>query len=239
LGKSSPCVWPTPLRAVSWNINRGLQLDGVIDFLRASGADLILLQETEVSRIIPGEPNQSCLAWANDFVPPAAGERSCSQVAQSVDVLAPRWYIPRLACLQRRLGGRMALICEITLGARTLLTYDVHLESRGSDELRIHQLAEILADIGRQPADTPVLMAGDFNFDLFRGPAVSLLAGAQMNHAFASFNGRRTVMKSRRAKPAAIDWMLTRGPLSARRPAIRESIAASDHFPLSLELYRE
>src|SRR3954468_5977264 len=41
--------WPETLRVVSWNVNRGLQLNGIIDFLQSSSADLILLQETDVN----------------------------------------------------------------------------------------------------------------------------------------------------------------------------------------------
>ena len=267
LSQPSPCVWPTTLRAVSWNINRGLQLGGVIDFLRASRADLILLQETDVNarrtgrRNIPREIAKALrmhyifgrefeeLSQGTQTNPAWHGQTTLSRLPLSnARILRfhhqsmfwhPRWYIPRWPFLQRRLGARMALICEVTLGAGRLLTYNVHLESRGSDEFRIRQLSEILADIEQQPADTPVLMAGDFNFNLVRGPAVSLLAGARMNHPFASFDGSRTVLRARRAKPAAIDWMLTRGALSARHASIRDSIAASDHLPLSLELCLE
>src|SRR5215469_1036870 len=39
---------PNGLRVVSWNINRGLQLNAVIDFLAGSSADLILLQEADI-----------------------------------------------------------------------------------------------------------------------------------------------------------------------------------------------
>jgi endonuclease/exonuclease/phosphatase family metal-dependent hydrolase len=130
----------------------------------------------------------------------------------------------------------MALICEMALGARTLLIYNLHLESRGNDELRVRQFSEILTDFGRRPVEMPVLIAGDFNFDLSRGPAVSLMAGTGIHNPFASPSARRTVANSTHGKPATIDWMLTRGALAARHPAIYESIAASDHFPLSLEL---
>jgi endonuclease/exonuclease/phosphatase family metal-dependent hydrolase len=264
VSQPSPCLWPTPVRVVSWNVNRGLRLDGVIDFLRASRADLILLQETDVNarrtsrRNIPREIAQALrmdyvfgrefqeLSQGSQSNPAWHGQTTLSRLPLSNARIfgfhnqsmfwRPRRYIPPLPCLQRRRGARMALICEIALGAGTLLTYNVHLESRGSDELRIRQMSEILADIGQQPANTPVLLAGDFNFDLFREPAVSLIAAAEMNHPFALLHGRRTVLRTRRAKPAAIDWMLTRGALSARRPAIHESTAASDHFPLSLEL---
>ena len=131
----------------------------------------------------------------------------------------------------------MALISEVTVGGRTLVLYNVHLESRGADELRIRQLAEILTDIRQHSPESPVLLAGDFNFDLSRGPAVPLMAGGGVNNSFASLAGRRTILKNRRGKPATIDWMLERGTLAGRHPAIHESTAASDHFPLSLELH--
>ena len=131
----------------------------------------------------------------------------------------------------------MALISEITVGARTLVLYNVHLESRGRDALRMRQLSEILADIRQHPPESPLLLAGDFNFDLSRGPAAPLLANIRVDNPFTSLAGRRTVLKNRHRKPVAIDWMLTRGMLEGRHPAIHESVAASDHFPLSLEFH--
>jgi endonuclease/exonuclease/phosphatase family metal-dependent hydrolase len=57
-----------------------------------------------------------------------------------------------------------------------------------------------------------------------------------MDNCFASLGGCGTVLKAGHGKPEAIDWMLTRGALAASHPGIHESITASDHFPLSLEL---
>jgi endonuclease/exonuclease/phosphatase family metal-dependent hydrolase len=114
------------------------------------------------------------------------------------------------------------------------VVYDLHLESGGNDELRMGQLSELLTKIGQSPADAPVLLAGDFNFDLSRGPATTLITGMRIDNQFASLGGRRTVPDHARA--AAIDWTLTRGALSARDPEIHDSVTASDHFPLSLEL---
>ena len=259
-----PRVWPEAIRVLSWNINRGVQLNGIIDFLASSHADLILLQETDVNarrtgcRNIGREIAQALgmnyifgrefeeLAQGSPTNPAYHGQTTLSRLPLSHPRLErfrdqskfwrPRWFIPRLPFLQRRLGARMALICEITVECRTLVIYNVHLESRGSDELRIRQLSEILTDIGQHPAEMAVLVGGDFNFDLSRGPAVPRMAGMSINNPFAPFAGRSTILRSRDRKPAAIDWVLTRGALDACRPAIHESIAASDHFPLSLEL---
>jgi endonuclease/exonuclease/phosphatase family metal-dependent hydrolase len=148
----------------------------------------------------------------------------------------PRWFIPPLPSLQRRLGGRMALVCEIRHEDRTLAIYNMHLESRGSDELRIRQLSQILTHVGQRSAKMPSLIAGDFNFDLSRGPATSLIAESAIDSPFASLGGRSTILKSRKGRPAEIDWMFTRGTVATSHPVIHDSIVASDHFPLSLEL---
>ena len=257
-----PREWPDTLRVVSWNVNRGLQLDGVIEFLQSSSAEVILLQETDVNarrtrrRNIPREVARALrmnyvfgrefeeLAQGTEASPAYHGQTTLSRLPLSNPRILrfrgqstfwrPHWFIPPLQSLQRRLGGRMALICEITLHRRTLVLYNVHLESRGNDELRIGQLSEMLAEIGKNPAGAPVLVAGDFNFDLSRESAATLIAGMGMDNQFASFGGRRTVPNH--ARPAAIDWILTRGARSASDPEIHDSVTASDHFPLSLEL---
>ena len=259
-----PRVWPETIRVVSWNINRGLQLSGIISFLGASSADLILLQETDINARRTGHrdiPRKIAQALRMDYIfgrefeelaqgsrtnPAYHGQTTLSRLPlangrmlrfrEQSTFWRPRWFVPPLQCLQRRLGGRMALICEITVAGRTLVLCNVHLESRGSDELRIRQLSDILADIGQHRAEMPVLVSGDFNIDLSRGHAASLIASTGIDNPFTKFGGRRTVPESRHGKPAAIDWMLTRGAVSACHPAIHESIAASDHFPLSLEL---
>ena len=48
---TSPLVPDVPqaIRVVSWNINRGLQLDEILEFLSRTTADLILLQEADVN----------------------------------------------------------------------------------------------------------------------------------------------------------------------------------------------
>ena len=257
-----PREWPETLRLVSWNVNRGLQLNGIIEFLQSSSADLILLQETDVNarrtrhRNIPREIARALrmnyifgrefeeLAQGTEDSPAYHGQTTLSRLPLSHPCILrfrdqstfwrPRWFIPPLQSFQRRQGGRMALICEITIQGQTLVLYNVHLESRGNDELRIGQLSEMLTEIRKNPAETPILVAGDFNFDLSRGPATTLIAGMRIDNRFASFEGRRTVPNH--AKPAAIDWILTRGALSASDPEIHESVTASDHFPLSLEL---
>jgi endonuclease/exonuclease/phosphatase family metal-dependent hydrolase len=264
LSGPSLTAWPETIRAVTWNINRGLQLDRVIDFLASSCADLILLQETDVNarrtehRNVPREIAQALrmnyifgrefeeLAQGSPTNPAHHGQTTLSRLPLSnARILRfleqstfwqPRWYIPPLPSLQRRRGGRMALICEISIKGKIVVVYNAHLESRGNAQIRMGQLSEILADIQQYPAASPVVVVGDFNFDLSCGPASSLIARSGLTNPFASFAGLSTVLKSRNGKPSAIDWMLTRGALTAHHAELYKSVAASDHFPLSLDL---
>jgi len=52
-GKFAPLrlvMWPpSSLRIVDWNINRGQQLPGIIDFLSGTNADILILQEVDIN----------------------------------------------------------------------------------------------------------------------------------------------------------------------------------------------
>jgi endonuclease/exonuclease/phosphatase family metal-dependent hydrolase len=258
---------PKSLRVVSWNINRGLQLNGVIDFLAGSAADLILLQETDINARrtrcgnIPCEIAQALqmnyafgrefeeLGQGNANSPAHHGQATLSRLpivdprilkfhSQSA-FWRPRWFIPPLELFQRRLGARMMLICEISIQGRTLLVYNAHLESRGSDELRANQFGEILGEVGRKPPEMDVLVAGDFNFDISREPFASLIANSELNSPLIQLGGRPTA-RSRDGREAAIDWTLTGKRLVISKLQIHDAIDASDHYPVSFQIeFRE
>ena len=82
--------------------------------------------------------------------------------AQS-DFWKPRKWVPNSALFQRRLGGRIAIVNELEFGGRTLVVYNAHLESRSRGKIQDLQIDEILADAAKYPADTPIILAGDFN----------------------------------------------------------------------------
>jgi endonuclease/exonuclease/phosphatase family metal-dependent hydrolase len=51
---------------------------------------------------------------------------------------------PRVEAFQERLGGRIALVTDINVAGSKLLIYNLHLESRPNDELRLAQIKEVL-----------------------------------------------------------------------------------------------
>ena len=148
----------------------------------------------------------------------------------------PRWFLPGIAPFQERIGGRLALVSDVNIAGRTIATYNLHLESKGNDALRYSQLEEALHDARRYDWDTPILLAGDFNLDLSRGPAAASISRAQFQDAFANQQAPTTPSRSLLHHGRLIDWMFARGPIRVRQPQVHRSISASDHYPLSLSL---
>lgn len=253
----------TSILVVSWNIDRGAKLQGVVDFLAEARADLVLLQEADVNarrtgnRHVARELSRSLglnYAFAPEFQELAQG-RGPSPAYHGQATLSPwplsnsrtlrfqrqsrfwqpRWFLPKIALLQRRIGGRIALVSEVNIGGHKLLTYNIHLESRGSDQLRCSQLEECLADVGRYSPHVPIILAGDFNMNVLRSDALHAIRRARF---FCVPSEATTTkprwFKNRIAKP--IDWILARGPVHAANLRVHNSVSASDHYPISLDL---
>lgn len=128
----------------------------------------------------------------------------------------------------------MALFTQVFMPGRSLATYNLHLESRGSDDIRYSQLQEFLRDAKRHSPDVPVLAAGDFNFDLSHGEAAAALANLGFVNPFATLQEVTTLSHLVPARDRIIDWILPRGPLTVANPQVHSSVVASDHYPLSL-----
>ena len=253
---------PDVLRVVSWNIARGSKLNAIIEFLVSADADIVFLQEADrhvrrtnywnIAREI-AQKLKVHYAFGCEFEELAQGSRSspayhgqatfsrwplsdCSilRFQKQSNFWRPRWFIPSLVPLQRRLGGRMALLNNIFIRGRSLALYNLHCESRGGDELRYSQLHEFLQHAKRCSLDVPVLAAGDFNFDLSQDQAVAAIEHAGFLSPFAKLRHPTTISRSFSARDRVIDWILLRGPLVGTNPQVHSSVGVSDHYPLSL-----
>jgi endonuclease/exonuclease/phosphatase family metal-dependent hydrolase len=257
-------LWPPDsVGVVSWNIDRGLQLRRVIEFLESAQADIILLQEadlnarrthhiniareiaqklemnyvfgrefqelTQGSKASPAYHGQATLSrW------PLSNSRVIRFQKQS-HFWRPHWFLPEIAPFQERLGGRLTLVSQASIAGKTIVTYNLHLESKGDDQLRCSQLDEALNDAGRYNWNTSILLTGDFNLDVSRGPAATAISRGQFRDAFANQHAP-TTPGSFLEHGRIIDWIFTRGPIRAGRPQIHRSVSASDHYPLSINL---
>lgn len=248
-------------RVVSWNIDRGSCFDEIIDFLACTDADLILLQECDLnvlrsgSRNVPREIAQSLnmnYVFGIEFVELSQGQSALHGQATLARKLIsnprvlrfkdqsnfwkPRWFLPNLPRLQRRLGGRMALVSEITVDQRVLAVYNLHLESRCGDDLRARQMREVIEDSRRYGSNGPVLIAGDFNCEATQDPVSAVIHNEQFRNPFAGKCLESTTRHQRLRPSRVIDWMLYRGPFRTQFATVHASTSGSDHFPLSLTL---
>jgi endonuclease/exonuclease/phosphatase family metal-dependent hydrolase len=250
---------PGFVRVLTWNIERGVRFGSILAFLRKCEADLILLQETDLHarrsayRDVARELAQSlCLNYVFGLqfqeLSSPHGKRPAYQGLATLSpwpisngrvirfrrqskFWLPRPYIPQMEIFQRRLGGRIALVCEVAVGSHRLSTWNVHLESRGADTLRIEQLRETLADANRYKDMVPSVIGGDFNLVASEGMAAAVLNEAGFHDAVGSRSPT-----TRGARPRRIDGLFVRGGTSAGG-AVHTSVAGSDHFPVSTRIY--
>ena len=254
---------PASIRVVDWNIDRGLRLSGVIDFLASARADIILLQESDLNARrthylnIAKEISQKLemnYVFGREFQELTQGSRASpayhGQATLSRWPLSnprilrfqkqshfwrPHWFVPEIEPFQERLGGRMALVTEANVAGTAVTTYNLHLESKGDNRLRCSQLAEALDDARRYDSNAPIILAGDFNLDASEEVPAGILHRAQFRDAFLNQHAR-TTPNSFLEHGRIIDWIFARGPLRSSQPQVHRSITASDHYPLSLKL---
>ena len=267
-GSFAPSRWllspPSALRMVNWNINRGMKLQGIVEFLATADADLILLQEADlnarrthrlnIAREIAKSLKMN-YAFAREFQeltqgsaasPAFHGQATLSRwpllnpriirFQRQSRFWDPHWFLPEIEPFQERIGGRLALVSEIQIAEQALISCNLHLESRGNDELRCSQLRETFDDVGRYRFDVPVVLAGDLNLEVTGTPALDLFASARFVDAFQNGHSATTPTHSVFQRPKVIDWVFSRGPIHPISSRVHSSISASDHYPLSVVL---
>ncbi len=254
---------PDSIRVVNWNINRGLRLQKVIEFLASAKADVFLLQESDLNarrthhlnvakeiaqklqmNYVFGREFQE-LTQGSHASPAYHGQATLSRwplsnsrilrFRKQSNFWRPHWFLPEIEPFQERIGGRLALVCETVIAGKKVVTYNLHLESKGDVALRCSQLHETLEDARRYDISTPIVLAGDLNLDVSREPASTAIIQTQFLDAFANQHVP-TTPGSFLEPGRTIDWIFTRGPIRASQPQVGRSVSASDHYPLSITL---
>jgi endonuclease/exonuclease/phosphatase family metal-dependent hydrolase len=258
-------LWPpSSLRVVDWNIDRGQQLQGVTDFLASTDADILILQEVDLHAKRTHRLNiseeiarklQMNYVFGREFQELVQGSKSdpayhgqailakwpiskprVIRFARQSNFWQPHWFLPRIEPFQERLGGRIALVADINVAGSKLSIYNLHLESKGDDQLRLAQVQEVLSDASRQDQERPTIIAGDFNLDASKDSAASAFSAAGFQDAL---DGPRTTTRPARRllEPGKrIDWAFIRGPVRAGSGRVHNQVRASDHYPISFTL---
>jgi endonuclease/exonuclease/phosphatase family metal-dependent hydrolase len=248
------------IRIVSWNIERGLQYPKILEFLRAIEADLILLQEVDLNarrthfcdiaselahalnmNFVFGKEFQELSEGSQSF-PAFQGQATLSpwplakgkviEFRDQSNFWRPRWYVPELGVFQRRNGGRIALVAEASVYGRRLVAYNLHLESRGDDALRVRQLAEVLADCRRYINRPVFVIGGDFNLVAGGGDAAKLLREMGFYDAVRLEGRPTTPVHGLTHHARAIDWIFVSENLNSQG-RVHDDVHGSDHYPVS------
>jgi endonuclease/exonuclease/phosphatase family metal-dependent hydrolase len=246
---------PESLHIVDWNVDRGTRLDQVAKTLEQDQPDLCLLQEVDLSARRSGNVNVAeqlakrlkmryafGLAWqelsqGDRERPSYQGQAILTRLPiRNTRVIRfetqsgfwrPRSYVPNMPLFQRRLGGRIAIVTELDYGGRTLVVYNLHLESRSFGHIQDAQMDEILADAKRYPESTPIILAGDFNTKYNAGSLGAKLRAEGWRSALGSHAPRtHKIMFS-------LDWMMAKGPLRIEQGKVEHGAGGSDHLPIS------
>src|SRR5262249_50693602 len=158
------CRWqfwrPLTIRVINWNIDRGLRLPEITDFLASQRPDLLTLQEVDLNakrthfqnvaeeiarklgmNYVFGREFQE-LTQGSRTSPAYHGQATLSRwrlnnahvirFRSQSGFWRPRWFLPRTEPFQERLGGRIALVTEVDILGSAFTVYNLHLESRGN-----------------------------------------------------------------------------------------------------------
>ena len=258
-------AWPrSSLRVVDWNIDRGLKLSAIIEFLADTNADVFILQEVDINAHRTHRLNiareiarklRLNYVFGREFVeltqgtktsPAYHGQATLSRwkisnprvirFQRQSDFWKPRWFKPKLQTFQERLGGRVALVTEIKIAEASTLCYNLHLESRSNDELRGAQLNEVLEDSAKYDSACLVILAGDLNLNASTPGIAGALARAGFRDAVPTARLATTPARHLLEAGRHIDWAFIRSSVEACAGKVHRSVAASDHYPISFEL---
>ena len=249
------------MRVVSWNIDRGTQLNTVSEELQKQPADLDLFQEVDWNAArsgqtdIGGELGRRLglnMAYAIEFEelsqergkPAYIGQATLSRFPirrsrvlrfeRQSGFWKPHSWIPsNMPLMQRRLGSRIALVTDLDWNGQLLVVYNAHLESRSMGLIQAAQLDEMLADLKTYPPGTAAIIGGDLNSKYFP----SIFLHKLEREGFHSALGES--IQRTHAIAMALDWIFVRGPFEWTGGSVRRDFKGSDHYPIFATLSRK
>jgi endonuclease/exonuclease/phosphatase family metal-dependent hydrolase len=244
---------------LDWNIDRGKSLGDIEGQMRQLEPALCIFQEVDLDARRSGgidvakklaEEFQMNYVFAPEFEELSQGTPECpayhgQALLTKLPIRSARmlrfvhqsgFWKPRrllkssMPLWQRREGGRIALIAELDNGGKPLVVYNLHLESRGNDHLRLLQLEEVLDDAQRYPPETSVIIAGDLNSKTAHSALMPRLRQAGYRSAFGDRRIRTHLIIG------ALDWVFMRGPIQSQSADVLRGIDGSDHFPITVNV---
>lgn len=246
------------MRVMTWNIDRGKQLDTITSELERDPASLYLMQEVDWNAVRSGNVDVAVelakrlhlnFAYGIEFEELSQERGGHAFIGQATLSRLPirksrilrfreqsgfwkphSWMPSSIPLMQRRLGSRIALVTEFKWRDRLLVVYNAHLESRSLGRIQAQQLDEILADLKQYPRDTDVIVGGDLNTKY----SASSILHKMEREGFHSVTGER--IERTHVIAMALDWIFIRGGLKIQNGGVRRDFKGSDHYPVYAEL---
>jgi len=141
-----------------------------------------------------------------------------------------------MSLFQERLGGRIALVTEVQVQRQRLCVFNLHLESRGDEDLRLAQLEEAIGSAATQARELPTLLAGDLNFDVSHAAPAWALNHVGFRNALGLPSPHTTTPRGLFRQRRKIDWVYVSGRVEPINGRVHDTIDASDHYPISFTL---
>src|SRR5215472_3663514 len=232
------------IRVVDWNIDRGLQLRSIIDFLGDTNADIFLLQEVDINARRTHRVNiaqeiarklRLNYVFGREFVELTQGSKASPawhgqatlsrwQISnprvihfqRQSNFWKPRWFLPQVEPFQERLGGRIALTAKTEITGVSVVSYNLHLESRANDALRLSQLEEAVHDAAAFDSTQPLILAGDLNLNASKLGVTDVLRRAGFRDAAPTTLVPTTPPRHFLEGGRHIDWAFVRGPIKVK-----------------------
>ena len=257
-GESHPKLHSFPI--MTWNIDHGSDLEKLADAMAQNPAAICLLQEVDLNakrsgqRDVAGELAQRLHmngSFGIEFEELSQEQNSPAYIGQATLTQLPvrnsrvlrferqsgfwkphSWIPSGAALMQRRRGGRMALVSELEFNGRLLVVYNAHLESRSAGFIQDRQLDEMLEDAKRYPSGAAIILGGDLNTKYL--PSVFLHKLERED--FRSATGER--IERSHTIAMALDWIFVKGPIRIENGSVRYDIKGSEHYPVYATLAR-
>ena len=251
-----PRVFSGEIRILDWNIDKGKRLEQVASLIRTRKPDLVLIQEVDLNAPRTGRMNITAelarklgmnwiygpsfreLGQGTHDEPAYNGQGILTTLPiRSSRILMfehqsgfwkPQPFLPNWGLLQRRAGGRTALIAEFGGSKTELAVYNLHLESR-SGSARFAQLDEVLRDADRYGPDVTVVVAGDLNSKFRKGVYEEKLRNKLFHNCL-------DIRQRTHRLCCTLDWIVVRGPASCSESSVLRGAKGSDHFPVETKI---
>jgi endonuclease/exonuclease/phosphatase family metal-dependent hydrolase len=267
-GNFAPCRWqfwpPQTIRVVNWNIDRGLRLPEITDFLASQQADLLTLQEADLNarrthylnvaeelardlgmNYVFGREFEE-LTQGSRTSPAYHGQATLSRwrlknprvirFRSQSGFWRPRWFLPHTAPFS---GAARCAHC-LGNGSRCvrhgLCRLQPSLREPGERRPSPFQLKEVLDDAARYVQPASILLAGDLNFDISEGPTAALVQRTGFRNVIGQSHFHTRPAHSLFRNPRSVDWALVSGPVEAKPGQVHATVNASDHYPISFTL---